>query len=122
MQFVASGLQGRIENAAAGASHLRVVGVGLNLDFLRSFDRGNDDRAVHAVGDRNIVNEVVVPSNRSAGDADLRRSALILEAVKSRIADGGDAIIQPRKKKWVASENREVREFLRINHLTVRGI
>ena len=72
MQFVASGLQSCIEDASAGAAHLRVVRVSLDLHFLRGFDGRNDHRTVHAVGDRNIVNEVVIPSDWSAGDADLR--------------------------------------------------
>src|SRR5260370_32018968 len=38
VQFVASGLQSCIEDASAGAAHLRVVRASLDLHFLPGFD------------------------------------------------------------------------------------
>jgi len=44
------------------------------------------------------------------------------EAVKVEDDEGGDDIIQPRKKNMgCASENREVMRVSRINHLTVEA-
>src|SRR5258708_1231387 len=54
MQGVGTGLQGRVEDATASSTHLRVIGVLLDLDLVHRFNRMNDNGAVAEVGDGNI--------------------------------------------------------------------
>src|SRR6266545_2762760 len=59
-------LAGHVEDAAAGAPHLRVVRRDLDLDFLHRLDRGDDGGAVPDVDDGDAVQRVVVAAPRSA--------------------------------------------------------
>src|SRR6266571_4093291 len=67
-----------VEDAAAGAPHLRVVGGDLDLDFLHRLERGDDGGAVAYVDDGDAVERVVVPAPRSAPQGEKRGVGLVL--------------------------------------------
>jgi hypothetical protein len=75
LPLVGARFQVRVEHAAAGARHFRVVGIGLDLDLFDGFQCRNDDRPVGGVGDRNSVQQVIVAANGTARDGDLRGPA-----------------------------------------------
>ena len=66
-----------VEHAAAGAAHLGIVGVDLDLQFLDRLEHGDDDGAVPEVGGRDAVHGVVVAAERSAAQREQGRVRLV---------------------------------------------
>src|SRR5260370_12422872 len=77
VQCVGTGLERGVEYAASGSTHLRVVGVLLDLDLVHGFNRRNDVGAVAEIGDGNIVDFVVIAADRAAGKRDGGRTRLV---------------------------------------------
>ena len=72
MPIVAAGFQIGIEHATAGAPHLGVISIALQLHLLHRFHRRNDHGAVLKVGNRHAIQQIVIAAHRSTGHADLR--------------------------------------------------
>jgi hypothetical protein len=119
MQGVRSTLQYGVEDASARTRDLCVVGVGLQLYLLRSFEGRDDDGAVVRVRNRHAIDEVIVRSDGAAGDRNLARSTLVLEAVEARIADCGHVCAQLGEKKRVTAQIRKIFKLLRVDVLAV---
>ncbi len=110
-----------IEDAAAGAGDLGVVGVDLQFHLLRGFDGGDDDGAVVEIGDGYAVDEVVVGADGAAGDRDGAGAGLVLKAVEARVAGGGDVGAELGEEIGIAAEVGEIFELLGIDVLAVGG-
>ena len=67
MPFFATGFERGVDGASAGTSELGVVGVGLHLEFLDSFDVGGDLPTAEGA-DRSAVQEELVGAGASAVD------------------------------------------------------
>ena len=85
--LVAAGFRGHVEDAAAGASHLRIVGVDLHLDFFDGFDRRIDDRSAAQFGRWHAVDHVVVRADAAAAERHARRVRLVLLPIELWIPD-----------------------------------
>ena len=72
VELVGARLGRDVEHAAAGAAHLGVVGVDLDLDLLDRFDRRVQHRAAAQLGDRHAVEQVVVGADAAAAERDER--------------------------------------------------
>ena len=94
VELVGAGAQEGVEDAAAGAADLRVVGVGLDFDVLDGLNGGDDDGPVVGVGDGDAVDEVEVGGDGAAGDGGLGGAVLVGEADELLVAsvdkDAGD--------------------------------
>ena len=66
-----------VEHAAAGAAHLGVIGVDLDLQLLDRLEHRDDDGAVPEVGGRDAVHGVVVAAQRSAAEGEQGRVRLV---------------------------------------------
>ena len=117
MYVVRSRAQQRVKRAAAGASHLGVIGAGLNLQLLNGFGRGDNHRAIVRIGNGDPIHQVVVSPQRTARDRNLRIAVLVLHAGKLRVGDKHDGLRQFADEEWVSPENRQVRDLLGVDQL-----
>ena len=122
VQIVRARTQQRIEGAAAGARHFRIVRAGLKLDFLHGFRRRDKDCAIVGIRDGNTVHQNVVGAHRTAGDGDLGVRVLILHAAHLGVGDKHDRLRQFRRKEGVAAQHRQVGDFLAVDDLTGGGV
>ncbi len=120
--LVGARFQVRVEHAAAGARHFRVIGVGLNFHLFHGFQRRNDDRAIGRVGDRDSVQQVIVAPHRTARNRDLRRSALVFHAVVVRVAHRCHVLRQLRHHERIAPQVGEIHQLLAVQHLPLARV
>ena len=122
MEFVGADPAGRVEHAAAGAAHLRVIRVDLNLDVRERLDRRVHDRAPGQLGDRDAVEQVVVGPDAAAAQRDAGGVRLVLLAVELRVANRGDRRNRDRNQEGVAARGRQRLENLAVERVTDRGV
>ena len=68
VKVVASGARRDVEHAAAGATHLGVVGVDLHFHVLERLDRRVEDRAAPQLSDRHAIDQIVIRADAAAAD------------------------------------------------------
>ena len=122
MELIAAGPRRGVEDAAAGAAHLRVVGVHLHAHVLEHLAAGIGGRAVLQVGDREPVEQVVVRSHPPAAHRQRRGAALILHAVPVGVAAALHRRHRDRHQEDVAADARQRFERLRVEHVGMRGV
>ena len=88
VELVGPGPRRHVEHAAAGAAHLGVVGVDLDLHFLDRLDGRVQHGAAGQLGDRHAVEQVVVGADAATAERHERGVALILLPVELRVAGG----------------------------------
>ncbi len=120
VEVVGARLRGDVEHAAAGAAHLGVVGVDLDLHFLDRFDRRVQHRAADQLGDRHAVEQVVVGAHAAAAERDDRGVALILLPVELRIAGRHHGRNRDADEEGVAAGRRQRLERFTIEHAAGR--
>ena len=122
MEAVGARLGRHVHHAAAGASHLGVVGVDLDLHVLHGFDRRVGRRAVLQVGDGEPVDQVVVGAHRAAAHRHRRVADLILHAVPVRVAAGLHRRLEVRHEEDAAPGSGNRLERFGVEHVAGRRV
>ena len=122
MPGVRARLARHVEDAPAGAPHLRVVGGDLDLDFLHRLDRGDDGGAVADVDDRDPVERVVVPAPRSTPEGEKRGVGLVLLPDELRVAGMGHPGGDGREEERVAPRRGQGLDRLLVEGAPDRGV
>ena len=122
MEVVRARFRRHVDHAAAGASHLRVVGVHLDFHFLHGFHARIRRGTVLQVGHRESVHEVVVRAHGAAAHRDGGVADLILHAVPVRVAAGLHGRLEVRQQEQAASRRRNRFERLRVDDAAGRRV
>ncbi len=120
--LVGARLGGGVEDAAAGTTRFRVVGVHLHGDAFQTLDRGVGRGAVAQVGNRHAVEQVVVAAARAAAHRQERRVRLVLLAVELRVARGDDRGHRDREEERGTAAARQRFELLRVDDRAGRRV
>ena len=121
VEHVGAGPGGHVEDAAAGAAHLGVVGVDLNLHLLDRFDRRVEHGAAAQLGDRDAVEQVVVGPHAATAHRHARRVGLVLLPVELRVAARRHGRHGDTNQEGVAAGRRQAFEGLRVERAAGRG-
>jgi hypothetical protein len=119
VKSVGAGLGRRVEDTAAGPSHLGVERVDLDLHVFDRFDRRVEDGKAAHVGDRHAVERVVVGLDAAAAERQLRGDHLILLAVEPWLADVKNGRHGHTDHERVSAGRRQVLERPTVEYATL---
>ena len=109
MNGVGPRLGRRVEHAASGATHFRIVGVDLHLHFLKRLDGGKERRRVGERRVRHTVEQIVVRGRPGSVNADRVPGALTHNALLAAGLNG--TIAEKQKLQEVSTVQRQFRNL-----------
>ena len=119
VKTVRTRLDGEIDDASAGTPVLRVIEIGLDLEFLRGFSRRHvSDVAAPGVGVvRNPVDLILVDAALAAVDGKIGDSAVVERTRIEQAAGVGNARRQVHQRERIVAVQRQVGDLLAAHNL-----